>query len=188
MSDDADASGNKSRSRGNVDAENLAKIIAPFFKSVKGIPYGEGKKASIDERLITAQAELLRELAKVSENLSFVYATILGAMRIIALDRNQIWNVSEAKVEEWIARMSDRLRNMLRHVQQGRCRDKPQAWVAALKMPEYKRKTTNEESTALRKAETAMPEAEDTSKLHYDVSTGVATLRTKKGGNRKHLT
>ena len=112
-----------------------------------------------------------------------------------------MWKVEEAKVDEWVDRMTDRLRNLLRHTQQGRVKTKPPAWVAALALPPWERKASAggaeeaaedaaededeapQEAVAVPLASEARvaPEqapAEREPEVKFDVATGIVTLRS----------
>ena len=79
------------RERSQILPEQLAGIMRPFMRSWKGITYGEGKKAPVDERLITAQREFVKKLQEEQNNLSYPLPLIKGGLKIIAVERQQVF-------------------------------------------------------------------------------------------------
>ena len=105
-----------------------------------------------------------------------------------------MWKVEDAKIDEWVERMADRIRNLLRHCQQARCKMKPPSWVAALGLPPWERKgnraartASSDEEDAEEKAPTHEAARTASSQraeplVEFDVATGTVTLR--KGHNK----
>ena len=79
------------RERSQTLPEQLAGIMRPHCKTWKGITYGEGKKAPVDERLITAQREFVKKLQEEQNNLSSPLPLIKGGLKIIAVERQQVF-------------------------------------------------------------------------------------------------
>ena len=79
------------RERSQMLPEQLAGIMRPYCKTWKGITYGEGKKAPVDERLITAQREFVKKLQEAQNNISYPLTLIKGGLKIIAVERQQVF-------------------------------------------------------------------------------------------------
>ena len=79
------------RERSQILPEQLASIMRPYCRTWKGITYGEGKKAPVDERLITAQREFVKKLQEEQNNLSYPLPLIKGGLKIIAVERQQVF-------------------------------------------------------------------------------------------------
>ena len=103
-----------------------------------------------------------------------------------------MWKVEDANIDEWVERMADRIRNLLRQCQQARCKIKPPSWVAALGLPPWERKGNRAARTASSDEEDAEEKAPTPARtassqraeplVEFDVATGTVTLR--KGHNK----
>ena len=106
--------------------------------------YGAGDSAPRDERYIISKRDLVKQLTELQYNLSYTENDTKEAVFVVAVERNVTWQLSDEKLSDWCKNHAARLRTMLRHVQQARCRRTPPAWLEELDLPIWERRGAQE--------------------------------------------
>ena len=92
--------------------------------------YGEDDKAKLDVALIQKQRKTLLALSRLDEKMNFTTSDIKRALEDIADKKD--WSLTPSQRNSFVAIVSKRIRNMLRHFTQARGRKKPPQWALDL--------------------------------------------------------
>ena len=118
------------RARFAGDVEALSAALLPFVTSVTWLYYDESPHPKVNQKAILAHAEAVRARMVVQDNLSFRRSTMDDVFSQIIKEVPFRDQLDEEQTQDWIVAMSRRLRNLLRHCQQGRV--KRASWVVKL--------------------------------------------------------
>lgn len=171
----------------------LVELLRPHFQKLRGFVYGEEKTkkgdkeiVSVDSKTIIGKRDLVASAEQLAKNLSFKESQTYEAMMLVAKERNEKWQVSEARLEEWAQEMTSRFRLMMRHVQQYRVRAKPPQWVAHLELPAWPRVVSGEIPEVTAKAAVEKPSMVGTEAATYATwDPDLNKVQRAKPGSRK---
>lgn len=122
------------RSRYN-DVSGLLAILTKHAKTRTWLRYDENPKvqdAKTLPDLIKPQHDLLGDLFKLQDNLSFVRSTVVSSMSLLFANSFDEWSLTEGDKDDWVYTMVNRFQNLCRAVGQGSRKHPLPPWASAL--------------------------------------------------------
>jgi hypothetical protein len=129
----------ESRPRSPVSSERLTTVLRPHVTCLRWLKYGQNMRESpVKAEVITAKAQMIRDLYTEQVNLCFVQDTMIEVFTQILDEVNAKWELplTGKEKEEWPVAHAWKVRTLCRHVAQAMARPNQPHWLISLGLNE----------------------------------------------------
>ena len=115
------------RSRALFTDAELALLLRPHVGGVGFVTY---RQTTLDKELLIGHAPLLKALHAACPRMTYKKKTMENALRLIGAEKNAVWGMTAAQLEDWATTQAARVRTMCRLLAQAWLKKPGARWLA----------------------------------------------------------